>query len=98
MSKRGMKPQQAAKLRAKQGLKTTKLQKLRVAKGLSQSELSAITGVAVRRIQHYEQQVSPIEGARLDTLCALCVALDCTLDDVLENKDIIAKLRMINKP
>ena len=94
MSKRGMKPQQAAKIRIKKGLNSTKLQRLRVAKGLSQSELSAISGIPIRRIQHYEQQVRPIDSARLDTLCDLCLALNCKIEDLLESKQVIEKLRM----
>lgn len=92
--KKGMKPQQAAKIREKNGLKPIKLQRLRVAKGLSQSELAAITNIPVRRIQHYEQRVRPIDGARMDTLCDLALALDCKLEDLLEEKTTIAKLRM----
>ncbi len=94
MSKRGMKPQQAAQIRTQRGLKQTKLQRLRVKKGLSQSELAAISGIPISRIQHYEQQVRTIDSARLDTLCALCMALNCKIEDLLESKEIIEKLRM----
>ncbi len=95
MSKRGMKPQQAAKLRARQGIEPTKLQRLRVKRGISQSELSALSGIPIRRIQHYEQRVRPIDGARLETLCALCLALGCKLEDVLERKAVIERLRLV---
>ena len=94
MGERGMTPTQAAKLLALQGEKFTKLKQLRIAKGYSQSELAAVSGVPVRRIQHYEQRVRPINGARLDTLCDLAIALDCKIEDLIESKDIIAKLRM----
>ena len=94
MLKRGMKPQQAAQFNALNGLEITKLKQLRVAKGLSQNDLAAISGIPVRRIQHYEQQVRPIDGARLETLCDLALALDCKVEDLIENKNVIAKLRM----
>lgn len=93
MSKRGMKPQRAVKLKAEKGLEITKLQRLRVAKGLSQNDLAAISGIPIRRIQHYEQLARPIDGARIETLCDLCLALDCKLEDLIESKSIIAKLR-----
>lgn len=92
MVKRGMTPQQAAKLREKMGVKMTKLQRLRVKKGLSQSELAEISGVPFRRIQYYEQKSRPIEGARLDVICKLCLALDCKIEDIIESKEIIELL------
>ena len=94
MSKGGMAPKQAISLRAKKGLKITKLQKIRVSKNLSQSELAALSGVPVRRIQNYEQLARPIEGARIDTLCDLCLALDCKMEDLIEDKNVIAKIRL----
>ena len=95
MIKRGMKPKRAAEIKAKKGLVITKLQKLRLARGFSQSELANAAGVSVRRIQKYEQQLTPIEGARLDTLCDLCIALDCKIEDVIENETIIKKICMV---
>ena len=94
MAKSGMKPTQALKLREEKGLEITKLQKMRVAKGLSQNDLAAITGVSVRRIQNYEQKTKKIEGARLDVLCDIAIALDCKIEDILEDKAVIAKIRM----
>ena len=94
MNRRGMKPEQAAKLREQKGLTMTKLQKLRVAKGLSQSQLAAISGVPLRRLQDYEQSTRRIDGARLDALCSLSIALDCKLEDLIENKELITKLRL----
>lgn len=92
MGKRGMTPRQAAKLN---GENMTKLKRVRVAKGYSQSELAALSGIPVKRIQHYEQRVRPIDSARLDTLCSLCVALGCKLEDVLERKAVIERLRLV---
>lgn len=94
MNRKGMTPQKAAKIREKRGIQDTKLQRLRVKKGLSQSELAALSNVPIRRIQHYEQRVRPIDGARLETLCALCIALDCKIEDILESKETIKLLRM----
>ena len=72
----------------------TKLQKLRKERGLSQSQLSAKSGVTKRAIQCYEQKDRLIEGARLSTLCALCFALDCKIEDILDDKALIEKFRM----
>lgn len=95
MSRRGPTPKQMSKIREQKGLEETKLQKLRVQKGLSQGQLSAVSGVTARAIQCYEQQIRPIEGARLETLCNICLALDCKIEDILENKTLIEKFRLV---
>lgn len=93
--KRGMKPKQAAKLRAEKGIEVTKLQGLRVEKDLSQSDLAAISGVPLRRIQHYEQYKGTIDSAKLETLCALSEALCCKIEDILENKGLIVQYKKV---
>lgn len=92
-NKKGMTPSQAAKIRAKKGIAETKLQRLRVKKGMSQYELSVVSGVPTRRIQYYEQTAGAINGARLEALCRLSIALDCKLEDILESNSLIEKLR-----
>lgn len=94
MNKKGITVETAKKIRESKGIKETRLQKLRVAKGYSQKQLAAVSGVTVRAIQCYEQQTRPIEGARLDTLCSLCFALDCKIEDILENATLIEKYRI----
>ena len=94
MTKRGISPQQAKDIRAEKGIEETKLQKLRVKKGLSQSSLAAISGVPKRTIQCYEQQTRPIDGARLNSLCDIGLALGCKIEDILESKTLIEKFRL----
>lgn len=92
--KRGISVEQAKRIRAEKGLKDeTKLQKIRVSKGLSQGKLAKLSGVATRTIQHYERGVRDIDRAKLDTICDLCSALGCKIEDILENEETIAKLR-----
>ena len=45
--------------------KMSKLKDTRQAAGLSQSQLAAATGLNVRMLQHYEQGVKDINGAKL---------------------------------
>ena len=86
---RGITPHQAQKIREARGLEDTKLQKMRLKKGYSQSDLAEASGVTKRAIQGYEQGTRAIEGARLDTLCSLCVALECKIEDILEDGETI---------
>ena len=97
MAKQGITPTQAQKIRAKKGLPETKLQKLRVKKNLTQQELSAITGISVRTLQQYEQYNSDrsVNTARLESICELCLALGCKIEDILEDKNLIVKYKAV---
>lgn len=93
MKKKGITPQIAQRIRKEKGLEETKLQQRRIDKGLSQRELAEKSGVPRRAIIGYEQQQRPIDGAKLQTLCSLAIALDCKLEDILESKELITTLR-----
>lgn len=95
MTKRGMSPKQAQKLRTEKGIEDTKLQKLRIAKGFSQKDLSVASGVTLRAIQCYEQRARNIDGARLNTLCNLAISLDCKIEDMLEDETLIDRYKMV---
>lgn len=90
-----MKPVQAARLRAKKGLTISKLQNQRVQKGLSQSELAKAANISIQSLRYYEQGVSPLEGARLKTLIKICKALNCKIDDIIENEKTLNDLQQI---
>lgn len=94
MRKYGMSPEQARQIREQKGIEETKLQTARVKKGLSQKQLSVVSGVTLRAIQCYEQRTRSIDNAHIETLCDLCLALDCRLEDLIESKTVIDKLRM----
>ena len=53
-----------------------KLQEIRKSKKLTQKQLSELSGVPLRTIQIYEIGQRNIDGAGLDVLCALALALD----------------------
>ena len=89
-----MTPKTAEAVRTKRGLdKGTKLRRLRVKKGYSQSELSAISGVTIQTIRRYEQSPVPIDGAKLKTLIALSLALNCKIEDIIESEEPLHKYR-----
>lgn len=70
----------------------SKLKLLRVKAGLSQQQLADAAGLKRRVIQTYEQNERDINHAQLDKLCAICVALNCRLRDILEDEELIEKL------
>ena len=55
----------------------------RCQKGISQRDLSKISGVNLRLIQHYEQGFRDISKAQAMTVCKLASALDYTVEDLL---------------
>lgn len=74
---------------------TKKLKEMRQSRGLSQSKLAEKTGINIRTLQHYEQGSKNFDHARIDTILRVCIALDCKLDDIIENPeyvDLIKKL------
>ena len=89
MKKTGMTPKKAATI----WKPTTKLKTMRIKRALSQKELSIKSGVSFRSLQGYEQRKKPIEGAKMDTLCDLAIALDCKIEDIIESEELIKKLK-----
>lgn len=71
----------------------TKLKDVRVASGLTQAQLAEKAGINVRVLQHYEQMTKNFDHARVDTLLKVCVALNCKLEDVIENSEYLELLK-----
>lgn len=76
-------------------MKMSKLQERRKAAGYSQHQLSVVTGVSLRAIQQYEAGVRDINRARLESMIALCIALNCKISDILEGDELIAKYKIV---
>ena len=74
---------------------TKKLKEMRQARGLSQSQLAEKTGINVRTIQHYEQGSKNFDHARIDTIMKICIALNCKLEDVIENPEYIDLIKKL---
>lgn len=83
--KMGMTPETALKVYGGKN----KLKFQRVKKGLSQSEFAEASGVKLRTIQTYENGSRQIDKANLMILCQFAKALDCKIEDILENEELI---------
>lgn len=71
----------------------SKLQTARAKKGFSQSELAKVSGVPIKQIQYFEQNPNKIDTTKLNTLCSLSLALDCTIEDIIEGAELIEKYK-----
>ena len=74
-----------------------KLQEIRKKRGYSQSELSLLTNISVKTIQKYEIGERNIDGAKLETLCDLAIALDVPISDIVEDETLKTKLKLVTK-
>ena len=74
-----------------------KLQEIRKSKNLTAKELSAKSGVPIYMIQKYEIGVRNIDGAKLETLCDLAIALDVSISDIVEDETLKTKLKLATK-
>lgn len=61
----------------------SKLQTKRLEAQMSQSPLAAASWHQGPVLQYYEQGAKDLSGAKLATLLKLCLALNCTLADIL---------------
>lgn len=78
----------------------SKLQEIRKSKGLSQNDLAIVSGVKKRTIQDYElmgegEHRSKIDGAGLDKLVPLALALGCKISDLLEDEQLIEQCQKL---
>ena len=76
----------------------TKLQELRVKAGLSQSQLAEKAGIKTNVLQKYElksENGREFDGAKLKTILKACVALGCSLSDIVEDEEIKELLKIV---
>lgn len=71
----------------------TNLQYVRNNARITQKQLSERSGVTLRMIQQYEINARNIDGAKIETLCDLATALNCKIIDLLENENIVEKVK-----
>lgn len=71
----------------------TKFKKIRERKGISQGILSKMTGVSTGTIKAYDQGYRDINEAKIKTLAELSNALNCGITDILEDEELIKKIR-----
>ena len=74
-----------------------KLKEMRQVRGLSQSKLAEKTGLNVRTLQHYEQGSKIFDHARLDTILKCAIALDCKMEELIDNQEYLELIKTYNE-
>ncbi len=72
-----------------------KLQEERKRAKLSQSQLSKMSGVDLSTLKKYERGARSIDNAKLKILLALAIALDCRLEDIVDDEETVEMLRRL---
>ena len=70
-----------------------KLQDIRKQRNLSQSQLADLVGISKQVLQRYEMGYRSIDGADLERLCDIAIALNCKIYDIVESDVLIEKLK-----
>lgn len=71
------------------------LQEIRKSRGFTQVQLAEKTGISKSLIQKLEIGERKIEMCRLDTVIALCMALDCKMQDLADNASMRASINKV---
>lgn len=66
-----------------------KLKELREEAGISRPKLAELTGVSARTLEGYEQDKKDINGAKLKTILKICKALNCRIEDILDDEETL---------
>lgn len=74
-----------------------KLKEMRKTRGMSQAQLAEKCQMNVRTLQHYEQGSKNFDHARIDSIVKVCIALDCRLEDVIENQEYVELIKKLQK-
>ena len=72
-----------------------KLQEERKKEKLSQSQLAKMAGIDLSTLKKYERGARDIDNANLKILLALAIALDCRLEDIVEDEKTVEMLRRV---
>lgn len=75
----------------------TKLKAMREKSGLSQSQFSQKTEIHYRSLQNYEQGVMNFDHARFEKIINAALVLNCNIEDIIEDPDIIVKIKQYQK-
>ena len=67
----------------------SKLKEKRMETGMSQSQLAEKAKINIRILQYYEQRTKNFDHARIDRILKICLALNCRIDEVIENPEFI---------
>lgn len=88
-------PSQTTMIKIRNKKCISNLERVRTFRGLSQQELSSKSGISIRMIQSFEQLSRNIYGTHISNLCALSLALECQIENLLQDTKLVDDLKII---
>lgn len=74
-----------------------KLKEIRQLQGFSQNTLARAVGVNPSNIMKYESGVNSLDGAKLISLLKICNTLDCRLEDIVDDAELLKQLQIYSE-
>lgn len=77
-----------------------KIKQMRLQAGMSQSQLAEKSGISVRVLQNYEAEGTAhrdFDCANLSTILRVCIALGCSLENIIESAETINLLKKVSE-
>lgn len=74
-----------------------KLKEIRQLRGFSQNTLARAVGVNPSNIMKYESRVNSLDGAKLISLLKICNTLDCRLEDIVDDAELLKQLQIYSE-
>lgn len=97
MSSNGTSPDEKMEIKLRAESKISNLEKTRVARGMTQQQLSEKSGVSIYTIQAFERLARNINGTGIEHLLDFCIALECQIEDIIEDSDVIEKAKKVRE-
>ena len=70
-----------------------KLKQMRKLRGMSQAQLAEKSGISYRTLQYYEQNRLNFNHCKIEKIFAAALALNCDVEDILDDEKAIATIR-----
>lgn len=67
---------------------SSKLKKVRILRKLTQEELADLSGVNLKSLSSYEQNIEKFSNASVSTVIKLANALNCDITDIINSETI----------
>ena len=75
----------------------SKLKDVRFKRGLSQNALALASGINTTSIIKYDGGITDINSVKLVTLLKLCNALDCRIEDIVDDAELLKQLQIYSE-
>lgn len=73
----------------------TNLKSIRTKRNITQYDLAVKCNISLSTLKAYEQGLKPVDGSKIRTLAILANALNCRIEDLIDDQDTKQLIRKI---